>query len=207
MTEYAWTASLRCCRRTFQDRGHGAPADQTLRDLVRMRVDFAYGPHRHAFMIIQAGDVRLSEAAAAQLSPIRELYKAEWMRVLFKVSDAPTNELQVAWFAAHVLIGHAARGRATGMRRRTGTTSRGWRWRRCCLDQARPWRAWAAEPSQRRRPTAATALAPASIQDAGSVNVERMAVVSRGMTSARAIFPSRNRMRSIAGMRSVRPVT
>jgi AcrR family transcriptional regulator len=94
---------------TFRIVASGAPADQTLRDLVRMRVDFAYGPHRHAFMIIQAGDVRLSEAADAQLSPIRELYKAEWMRVLFKVSDAPTNELQVAWFAAHVLIGHAAR--------------------------------------------------------------------------------------------------
>lgn len=84
------------------------PPSETLERLVRMRVEFAYGPHRHSFAISHLGDSKLSSKADRKVAAMEDLYRAEWMRVLTEVRPkATTVELHVAWFAAHMLIGYA----------------------------------------------------------------------------------------------------
>lgn len=87
----------------------GLTPKKTLERLVEMRVAFAFGRYRHAFAVSHASDSQLSESAQRKLSAIEDLYRAEWMRVLMQVRpSASTAELQVAWFASHILIGYAA---------------------------------------------------------------------------------------------------
>ncbi|GAA1871880.1 hypothetical protein GCM10009836_60950 [Pseudonocardia ailaonensis] len=103
------------CLSSFQSLSNSASAivregtdpSETLARLIAMRVEFAYGPHRRAFVILQAADTTLSSGAARKLAAMRELYKAEWMRVVAEVRpDSPTEEIQVAWFASQILIGY-----------------------------------------------------------------------------------------------------
>lgn len=89
----------------------GRPPKKTLERLVEMRVEFAFGRHRHAFAISHASDAQLSATAHRKMMAIEDLYRAEWMRVLTQVRPAAsTAELQVAWLASHILIGYTAGG-------------------------------------------------------------------------------------------------
>ena len=87
----------------------GLTPELTLERLVEMRVAFAFGRHRHAFTVSHASDSELSVTAQRKVSAIEDLYRAEWIRVLTQVRpSASTPELQVAWFASHILIGYTA---------------------------------------------------------------------------------------------------
>ena len=87
----------------------GLTPKKTLERLVEMRVEFAYGPYRHAFEIYRAGDTKLSDKAFREQMTMEDLYRAEWVRVLTQIRpSASTPELQVSWLAAHHLIGYTA---------------------------------------------------------------------------------------------------
>jgi AcrR family transcriptional regulator len=87
----------------------GLPPKKTLERLVEMRVEFAYGSHRHAFEIYRAGDTALSDKAFRQQKTMEDLYRAEWMRILTQIRPTTsTIELHVSWLAAHHLIGYTA---------------------------------------------------------------------------------------------------
>jgi AcrR family transcriptional regulator len=81
----------------------------TLDNLIRMRVEFAFGLHRFTFLIYRNEEGHLSARANRQMSAMHDLYRAEWVRVLTNVRPAAdTVELQVAWLAAHALIGYTS---------------------------------------------------------------------------------------------------
>jgi AcrR family transcriptional regulator len=101
----SFSALLEEARRIVRE---GRDAATTLERLVEMRVAFAFGPYRHAFVIIQASDTSLSRDTARAADEMRDLYRAEWIRVLGQVRpDASTVELHVAWYAIHMLIGYS----------------------------------------------------------------------------------------------------
>jgi AcrR family transcriptional regulator len=87
----------------------GDPPTRTLDELIRMRVSFAFGVHRWAFLIYRNEEENLSTRARRQMTALYDLYRAEWVRVLTQVRPAAdTVELQVAWLAAHALVGYTA---------------------------------------------------------------------------------------------------
>jgi AcrR family transcriptional regulator len=88
----------------------GAPND-VLSRLIRMRVDFAYGPYGPSFAIRRANQDRLSQKAARTLAAMRDLYRSEWVRILAQIRpDVSTLELQIAVYAAHTLVGYGTEG-------------------------------------------------------------------------------------------------
>lgn len=85
------------------------PPMEILESLVELRIEYAYGPHRYAFEISHARDTEVSNRVARKWATMNDLYKAEWVRVISLTRpSASTAELQVAWLAAHHLIGFTA---------------------------------------------------------------------------------------------------
>jgi AcrR family transcriptional regulator len=84
------------------------PPGETLDALIQMRVAYAFGPHAASFLISRKDAKHLSAAARRKLDSMHDLYWAEWLRVLGNVRpDVDTAEIQVAWHAAHTLIGYS----------------------------------------------------------------------------------------------------
>jgi AcrR family transcriptional regulator len=81
--------------------------EQMLDQLIEMRIDFALGPHRHSFAIRHNASVYLSTEALHQIAAFEVHYRDEWMRVLTQLKpEAPTSQLNVSYFGAHMLIGY-----------------------------------------------------------------------------------------------------
>jgi AcrR family transcriptional regulator len=84
------------------------PPGETLDALIRMRVAHKFGPHAASVLVFHNDVEYMSAAARRKMDSMRDLYKAEWLRVLGHVRpDVDTVELQVAWRAAYTLIGYS----------------------------------------------------------------------------------------------------
>src|SRR5690606_20242968 len=87
---------------------YGDPHD-TLRDLVKTRINFALGPWGYQVPITLAEYRHLSPAAARRIDTASELGTAEWLRCLSQIRPtAPTRELLTVIYAMLMKITYVA---------------------------------------------------------------------------------------------------
>jgi len=85
-------------------RGHRDPKD-TLRDLVRSRIDFALGPWGCQVPITETEYQHLSASAAAKVASAAEFNRAEWFRCLAQIRpEVPTTRILSVIYAVIVEI-------------------------------------------------------------------------------------------------------
>jgi AcrR family transcriptional regulator len=77
--------------------------------LIDVRLDFAFGPDRYAFVIRRNERDNLSPAATRRLAAMEEIYFADWLRLVASMRPGvPTNVIRRALYAAHIFIGYVS---------------------------------------------------------------------------------------------------
>lgn len=77
--------------------------------LIKMRIDYAYGPDRYAFVIRRNEHDNISRAALRKLAAMEDVYWAEWMRVMTTLRPGvSTPALRRAIHAVHLFVGYIA---------------------------------------------------------------------------------------------------
>ncbi|MGV9797364.1 TetR/AcrR family transcriptional regulator [Mycobacterium sp. NPDC003449] len=77
--------------------------------LIEVRLDFAFGPDRYAFVIHRNEYDSISRTALRKVAKAEETYLSDWLRVVAELRPGvPTAVLRRAIHAAHVFIGYIA---------------------------------------------------------------------------------------------------
>lgn len=86
----------------------GAACDRLDR-LIDLRLDVAFGPDAHGFVVRRNEYDNLSESALRTLGAMEETYLAEWLRVMAALRPGvSTTVLRRAIYAVHIFIGYVA---------------------------------------------------------------------------------------------------
>jgi AcrR family transcriptional regulator len=80
-----------------------------LDELISVRLDFAFGPDRYAFVVRRNEHDNISSTALRRLAAMEEIYLADWLRLMVSLRPGvPTNVIRRAMHAAHVFIGYVS---------------------------------------------------------------------------------------------------
>jgi AcrR family transcriptional regulator len=83
--------------------------DSWLDALIRVRLEFAFGPDRFSFVVIRSERDNISRTALRKIASMEERYLADWVRVLTALRPkARTTIIRQAIHAAHVFMGYLA---------------------------------------------------------------------------------------------------
>lgn len=83
--------------------------DKWLDELIRVRLDFAFGPDRFSFLVIRTENDNISRSALRKVAAMEERYLADWLRVMTALRPkVPTNVIRFAIHAAHLFMGYVA---------------------------------------------------------------------------------------------------
>ncbi|MCV7101352.1 TetR/AcrR family transcriptional regulator [Mycobacterium palustre] len=86
-----------------------AEASKWLDQLIEVRLDFAFGPDRYAFVVRRNEQDKISKTALRKLAAMEEIYWADWLRVMAALRPSvPTTILRRAIYAVHVFMGYLA---------------------------------------------------------------------------------------------------
>jgi AcrR family transcriptional regulator len=84
-------------------------AEKWLDALIKVRLDFAFGPDRYSFVIIRSERDNISRTALRKIAAMEERYLADWLRVVTSLRPkVRTNVIRQAIHAAHVFMGYVA---------------------------------------------------------------------------------------------------
>jgi AcrR family transcriptional regulator len=89
--------------------GSEANASEWLDRLIEVRLDFAFGPDRYAFVVRRNEQDKISKAVLRKLAAMEDIYSADWLRVMAALRPGvSTTILQRAGYAVHVFMSYIA---------------------------------------------------------------------------------------------------